>query len=101
MNVSVATLVTHPTTTTAAIAFIDEDLTIGQTLVKMRNKGKGVLVEEEPNPLVKIKMSDQGDLQLQADAELAQLLHQEELADVERRQRERVTQEEASMAALY
>ncbi|GKB67683.1 hypothetical protein Tco_0929095 [Tanacetum coccineum] len=35
----------------------------------------------EPNPLVKIKRSDQGDLRLQADAELAQLLHQEELAE--------------------
>ncbi|GJZ19724.1 hypothetical protein Tco_0556314 [Tanacetum coccineum] len=37
---------------------------------------------------VKIKRSDQGDLQLQADAELAQLLHQEELAQVERLQQE-------------
>ncbi|GJR10785.1 ribonuclease H-like domain-containing protein [Tanacetum coccineum] len=36
------------------------------------------------DPPVKIKRSDQGDLQLQADAELAQLLHQEELAQVER-----------------
>ncbi|GKB37293.1 hypothetical protein Tco_0882235 [Tanacetum coccineum] len=33
-----------------------------------KDKGKGVLVEEE---LVKIKMRDQGDLQVQADAELA------------------------------
>ncbi|GKA24604.1 hypothetical protein Tco_0710637 [Tanacetum coccineum] len=49
-----------------------------------RDKGKGIMVE--PDPLVKIKRSDQGDLQLQADAELAQLLHQEELAQVERRQ---------------
>ncbi|GJT08319.1 hypothetical protein Tco_0842781 [Tanacetum coccineum] len=52
-----------------------------------RDKGKGIMVE--PDPPVKIKRSDQGDLQLQADAELAQLLHQEELAQVERRQRER------------
>ncbi|GJX47757.1 hypothetical protein Tco_0272947 [Tanacetum coccineum] len=64
-----------------------------------RDKGKGIMVE--PDPLVKIKRSDQGDLQLQADAELAQLLHQEELAQVERRQRERAAQEEASIAALY
>ncbi|GKB18732.1 hypothetical protein Tco_0852655 [Tanacetum coccineum] len=35
------------------------------------------------------------------DAELAQLLHQEELAQVERRQRERAAQEEASIAVLY
>ncbi|GJU60824.1 hypothetical protein Tco_1238590 [Tanacetum coccineum] len=52
-----------------------------------RDKGKGIMVE--PDPPVKIKRSDQGDLQLQADAELAQLLHQEELAQIERRQRER------------
>ncbi|GJY32921.1 putative ribonuclease H-like domain-containing protein [Tanacetum coccineum] len=133
--VSAATPSTPPTTTTTI--FEDDDLTIAQTLVKMRSKkakekgivfrdeeepprldrstttlqplptidlkgkGKGVLVKEEPNPLVKIKKSDQGDLQIQADAELAQLLHQEELAEVERRQRERVTQEEASMATLY
>ncbi|GKA66805.1 putative ribonuclease H-like domain-containing protein, partial [Tanacetum coccineum] len=64
-----------------------------------RDKGKGIMVE--PDPPMKIKRSDQGDLQLQADAELAQLLHQEELAQVERRQRERAEQEEASIAALY
>ncbi|GKD42213.1 hypothetical protein Tco_1266858, partial [Tanacetum coccineum] len=61
------------------------------------NKGKGIMVE--PDPPVKIKRSDQGDLQLQVDAVLAQLLHQEELAQVERRQRERAAQKEASMAA--
>ncbi|GKF12416.1 hypothetical protein Tco_0050342, partial [Tanacetum coccineum] len=55
----------------------------------------------EPDPPMKIKRSDQGDLQLQADAELAQLLHQEKLAQVERRQRERAAQEEASIATLY
>ncbi|GJW05274.1 hypothetical protein Tco_1564130 [Tanacetum coccineum] len=36
---------------------------------------------------MKINRSDQGDLQLQVDAELAQLLHQEELAQVEREER--------------
>ncbi|GJW59217.1 hypothetical protein Tco_0105948 [Tanacetum coccineum] len=69
------------------------------TSTDTRDKGKGIMVE--PDPPVKIKRSDQGDLQLQADAELAQLLHQEELAQVERRQRERAAQEEASIAALY
>ncbi|GKA90655.1 hypothetical protein Tco_0812525, partial [Tanacetum coccineum] len=47
-----------------------------------KDKGKGVLVKEE---LVKIKRRDQGDLQIQADAELAQRLHEEELAELERR----------------
>ncbi|GKB45940.1 hypothetical protein Tco_0896693 [Tanacetum coccineum] len=40
-----------------------------------KDKGKGVLVEKE---LVKTKRSDQGDLQIQADADLAQRLHEEE-----------------------
>ncbi|GJT32534.1 hypothetical protein Tco_0922953 [Tanacetum coccineum] len=66
--------------------------------VDPKDKGKGVLVEEEP---VKIKRRDQGDLQIQADVELAQRLLEEELAELERRQKERVAQEEASMAALY
>ncbi|GJV13498.1 hypothetical protein Tco_1355039 [Tanacetum coccineum] len=78
----------------------DEIVTMADTLIAIRQTrtrpsslprptsvGKGIMVE--PNPLVKIKRSDQGDLRLQADAELAQLLHQEELAEVERRQRER------------
>ncbi|GJV14209.1 hypothetical protein Tco_1359532 [Tanacetum coccineum] len=63
-----------------------------------KDKGKGVLVEEEP---VKIKRKYQGDLQIQADAELAQRLHEEELSELEKRQKERVAQEDASMAALY
>ncbi|GKB19070.1 putative reverse transcriptase domain-containing protein, partial [Tanacetum coccineum] len=62
-----------------------------------KDKGKGVLVEEEP---VKIKMRDQGDLQVQADAELAQRLHEEELAELERAQQERQRQEDDTNAAL-
>ncbi|GKC99570.1 hypothetical protein Tco_1169845 [Tanacetum coccineum] len=49
---------------------------------------------------VKIKRSDQGDLKIQ-EAELAQRLHEEELTELERRQKERVAQEKASMDALY
>ncbi|GKB39753.1 putative ribonuclease H-like domain-containing protein, partial [Tanacetum coccineum] len=76
--------------------FDDEDVTmaIGQTLIKMKSitthqplptidpkdKGKCVLVEEEP---MKIKMRDQCDLQVQADVELAQRLHEEELAEID------------------
>ncbi|GJS18193.1 hypothetical protein Tco_0412665 [Tanacetum coccineum] len=105
-EVSVATLSTPPTTTTI---FGDEDLTIAQTLVKMRSKkakekekgvvlidegepprlnkstttlqpfptinpkdkGKGVLVEEEPEKPVKVKIRDQGLAQIKSDAELA------------------------------
>ncbi|GKD84963.1 hypothetical protein Tco_1356117 [Tanacetum coccineum] len=136
VNVSVATPVTPPTTTTTVFDD-DEDLTIAQTLVKMRSekakekgvafrdveetprltrstttlqplptidpndKGKGVLVEEEPEKPEKVKKRDQGLAQIESDAELALRLHEEELAELERMQRERVAQEEASMAALY
>ncbi|GJZ07234.1 hypothetical protein Tco_0541027 [Tanacetum coccineum] len=67
-------------------------ITTLQTLptIDPKDKGKGVLVKKEP---MKIKRSDQGDLQIQADAELAQRLHEEELAKLERRQKERLQQE--------
>ncbi|GJZ85719.1 hypothetical protein Tco_0651058 [Tanacetum coccineum] len=44
-----------------------------------KDKGKGVLVEEDSDPSVKVKRSDQGDAQIQADAELAKLLHQKDI----------------------
>ncbi|GKC91401.1 hypothetical protein Tco_1152050 [Tanacetum coccineum] len=56
-----------------------------------KDKGKGVLVEEEPEKLVKVKRRDQG---------LAQRLHEEELAELDRVQKERQKQEEATSAAL-
>ncbi|GKE32963.1 hypothetical protein Tco_1452285, partial [Tanacetum coccineum] len=110
VNVSAATPSTPPITTTI---FGDEDLTIAQTLMKMRSKkakekekgvvlideeepprlnrstitlqplptidpkdkGKGVLVEEEPEKRVKVKRRDQWLAQIESDAELAQRLH--------------------------
>ncbi|GJY97050.1 putative ribonuclease H-like domain-containing protein [Tanacetum coccineum] len=86
--------------------------TADQKLVKMRSekakeKEKGVVFrdEEEPprltttrstttlKPLLTIDPKDK-------DVDLAQLLHQEELAEAERRQRERVAQKEATNATL-
>ncbi|GJZ39576.1 hypothetical protein Tco_0586139 [Tanacetum coccineum] len=137
-TVSVAISTTEPRTppTTAVTAFIDEDLTIAQTLIKMKeekakekgvaikdvedsprpirsittlqplptidpkDKGKGVLVEEEPEKPEKVKRKDQGLAQIENDAELAQRLHEEELAELDRAQKERQKQEEATSAAL-
>ncbi|GJT82966.1 hypothetical protein Tco_1057308 [Tanacetum coccineum] len=105
-EVSAAAPSTPPTTTTV---FDDEDLTIAQTLVNMRSeksKEKEVAfrdVEETPRlirstttlqPLPTIDPKDKG-------KELTQRLYEQELAEVERVQKERQTQEEASMAALY
>ncbi|GKD39224.1 hypothetical protein Tco_1259431, partial [Tanacetum coccineum] len=69
-----------------------------QSQPSYNNKGKEKMVElEEP---VKIKRRDQGMDQVQADAELTQRLYQEDLAELERVQRERAAQEEASKAAI-
>ncbi|GKC28752.1 hypothetical protein Tco_1036046 [Tanacetum coccineum] len=95
VNVSAATPSTPPTTTTI---FGDEDLTIAQTLVKIRSKG--VLVEEEPEKPVKVKRRDQGLAQIESDAELAQRLHEEELAELDRAQKERQKKEEATSVSL-
>ncbi|GKC37543.1 hypothetical protein Tco_1049927 [Tanacetum coccineum] len=125
VSISTAEPRTPPTTTTTA--FEDEDLTIAQTLVKMRSekakekgvafrdveesarstkilptidpkdKGKGIMQEPEKPPKNPIKA------QIQRDAEIAQRLFEEEQAQFEREQRiarERVAQEEASNAAL-
>ncbi|GJV57363.1 hypothetical protein Tco_1458368 [Tanacetum coccineum] len=114
--ISTTELRTPPKTT--ATAFIDEDLTIAQTLIKMKeekakekgvaikdvedsarpirsittlqplltidlkDKGKGVLVEEEPEKPEKVKRRDQGLAQIESDAKLAQRLHEEELAEI-------------------
>ncbi|GJZ36575.1 hypothetical protein Tco_0582766 [Tanacetum coccineum] len=99
VGVAISTAEPRTPPTTAATAFIDEDLTIAQTLIKMKeekakekgvaikdvedsprpirsittlqplptidpkDKGKGVLVEEEPEKPVKVKRRDQGQIE--------------------------------------
>ncbi|GKB54106.1 hypothetical protein Tco_0904859, partial [Tanacetum coccineum] len=65
-----------------------------------KDKGKGVLVEEEPEKPEKVKRKDQGLAQIESDAELAQRLHEEELAELDRAKKEKQKQEEATNAAL-
>ncbi|GJT58042.1 hypothetical protein Tco_0993096 [Tanacetum coccineum] len=118
---------TPPTTTTTA--FEDEDLTIAQTLVKMRSqkdkeKGKGFAfsdVEESARsttilPTIDPKHKGKGIMQepekppknlrkaqIQMDEELAMRLFKEEQAQFEREQRiarERAAEQEAKDAAL-
>ncbi|GJS49879.1 hypothetical protein Tco_0600000 [Tanacetum coccineum] len=124
-GVAISTAEPRTPPTTVATAFIDEDLTIAQTLIKMKeekakekgvaikdvedsprpirsittlqplptidpkDKGKGVLVEEEPEKPVKVKRRDQGLAQIESDVVLAQRLHEEELAELDRAQKER------------
>ncbi|GJS55780.1 hypothetical protein Tco_0629142 [Tanacetum coccineum] len=63
-----------------------------------KDKGKGILVEGEP---VKEKRKDQGLAQIKSDAKLAHRLYEEELAEIERIQKEKAAQEEVSMVAIY
>ncbi|GKA53070.1 hypothetical protein Tco_0746385, partial [Tanacetum coccineum] len=63
-----------------------------------KDKGKGILVEGEP---VKVKRKDQGLAQIESDAELAHRLNEEELAKIERIQKEKAAQEEVLMVAIY
>ncbi|GJT39418.1 putative ribonuclease H-like domain-containing protein [Tanacetum coccineum] len=109
--ISTAELRTPPTTT--ATAFIDEDLTIAQTLIKMKEekaKEKGVAikdVEDSPRPirsittlqpLPTIDPKDKGKGVLVE--EEPEKPEKEELAKLDRAQKERQKQEEATSAAL-
>nr|GEW60930.1 hypothetical protein [Tanacetum cinerariifolium] len=65
-----------------------------------KDKGKGVLVKEEPEKLQKVKRRDQGLAQIKSDAELAQRIYKEELVELDRAQKERQKQEVATIVAL-
>ncbi|GKB78390.1 hypothetical protein Tco_0945285 [Tanacetum coccineum] len=80
-----------PLTTTSI--FDDEDITMAQTLIKMKeekakekrnpkDKGKGVLKE---SPVKKVKRIDLDAAQIANDAEIARLVHEKELAEMERK----------------
>ncbi|GJT93178.1 hypothetical protein Tco_1082023 [Tanacetum coccineum] len=128
VSISTAELRTPPPTTTTA--FEDEDLTIAQTLVKMRSqkdkeKGKGVAFraaqEESVRPTRILPIIDPKDkskgimqepekppknlikAQIQRDAEIALRLFKEEQAQFKREQRiarERAAEQEAKDSAL-
>nr|GEV12287.1 hypothetical protein [Tanacetum cinerariifolium] len=51
--------------------------------IDSKDKGKSVLVEEEPEKLVKVKRMDQGLAQIESDADLAQRIYKEELAKMD------------------
>ncbi|GKD15876.1 hypothetical protein Tco_1205034 [Tanacetum coccineum] len=105
-GVAISTAEPRTPPTTAATAFIDEDLTIAQTLVKIKSeksKEKRVSfrdVEETPRltrstttlqPLPTVDPKDK---------ELAQRLHEKELAELDKAQKEKQKQKEANNAAL-
>ncbi|GKC68619.1 hypothetical protein Tco_1101217 [Tanacetum coccineum] len=91
-GVSISTVEPRTPPTTIIAEFEDGGLTIAQTLVKMRSKG--IMQEPEKPPKNPRKA------QIQMDEELAIRLHEEEKDALERMQKERAAQEEASNAAL-
>ncbi|GJS27341.1 hypothetical protein Tco_0487961 [Tanacetum coccineum] len=135
-GIAISTAKPRTPPTTVATAFLDEDLTIAQTLVKMRSrkakekgiafsdveetlrlnistttlqplptidpkdKGKGILIEEGPEKPEKVKRRDQGLAQVESDVEYSLKEHDEELAELDKAQKERQMQEEATSAAL-
>nr|GEW21951.1 hypothetical protein [Tanacetum cinerariifolium] len=96
-GVSISTAEPRTPPKTTASVFEDGDLTIAQTLVKMRSeKDKGKRIMQEPKkPPKNLRKA-----QIQMDEELALRLHEEEKAELERMQRDRSAQEGASNAAL-
>ncbi|GJR12710.1 hypothetical protein Tco_0795362 [Tanacetum coccineum] len=66
-----------------------------------KDKGKGVL---EESPVKKVKRTDMDAAQIAKDAEITRLIHEKELAKIEKEKKERQRQDQASMdyiASLY
>ncbi|GJY28557.1 hypothetical protein Tco_0404324 [Tanacetum coccineum] len=87
---------TRPRTTSVVICDVEEEprRATPVPIVQSQDKGKGNIVKPEPTIKNPIKA------QFQRDTEIAQRLHEEEKAKLERMQRERATQEKAYNAAL-
>ncbi|GKA33279.1 ribonuclease H-like domain-containing protein [Tanacetum coccineum] len=91
----------NPEDKTAKISVVDalDDITLAETLMEIK-RSKGVLVEEELEKPEKVKRKDQGLAQIESNVELAQRLHEEELVELDKVQKERQKQEEDTNAAL-
>nr|GEW81788.1 hypothetical protein [Tanacetum cinerariifolium] len=92
-GVSISTAEPRTPPTTITTVFEDEDLIIAQTLVKIRNKDKGIMQEPEKPP------KNPRMTQIQLDEELAKKMHEEKMAEFEKRQSE-IGVEEANRASI-
>ncbi|GJZ45827.1 hypothetical protein Tco_0593423 [Tanacetum coccineum] len=105
-GVAISTAEPRTPPTTTATAFIDEDLTISHTLIKIKEekaKDKEVAikdVEDFPRPIRSITTLQPLPTIDPKDKELAQRLHEEELAELDKAQKERQKQEEATSVTL-
>nr|GEZ56003.1 hypothetical protein [Tanacetum cinerariifolium] len=89
-------------TKTQSTAILTRSTTTLQPLptIDPKDKGKGVLVEEELEKLKKVKRRDKGLAQMESDADLAQRIYEEKLAELDRAQKEKQKQKEATIAVL-
>nr|GEV15189.1 hypothetical protein [Tanacetum cinerariifolium] len=109
LDVSTTDPIAPPPTTTTSI-FDDKDITMAQTLIKMKEekaKEKGVSIKDIKDssrparsiltlkPLPTIDPKDKG-----KDVEVARLVYEEELAELEREKEKRQREEKASKAAI-
>nr|GEU66743.1 hypothetical protein [Tanacetum cinerariifolium] len=122
----------EPRTPPTTSIFDDEDITMAQTLIKMKEKAKekGMTIKDiedssrparsiltlkppltidpkskgkrvlKESTVKKVKRSDLDAAQIAKDAEVARLVYEEELAELEREKEERQRQEEASKADI-
>ncbi|GJU97942.1 putative ribonuclease H-like domain-containing protein [Tanacetum coccineum] len=103
-GVAISTAKPRTPPTTIATEFMDEDLAIAQTLVKIRSekaKAKGISFSdvEETLRLNRSTTTLQPLLTIDSkDKELAQRIHEEELTKLDKAQKERQLQEEATSA---
>ncbi|GJV29119.1 hypothetical protein Tco_1385567 [Tanacetum coccineum] len=92
-----------------SIKYVDDSLTPARSILTLKplpiidpkDKGKGVLKE---SPVKKIKRSDLDAAQIAIYTEIARLVHENELVEMEREREERQRQDQASMdyiASLY
>ncbi|GJU64187.1 zinc finger, CCHC-type containing protein [Tanacetum coccineum] len=95
-NTLVAIRSTRPRTTSVVIHDVEEEprRATPVPIVQSQDNGKGKMVKPEPTSKNPIKA------QIQRDAKIAQRLHEKEKAELERMQRERAAQKEASNASL-
>nr|GEU63817.1 retrotransposon protein, putative, Ty1-copia subclass [Tanacetum cinerariifolium] len=92
VGVFISTVKPRTPPTTITTIFEDEDLTIAQTLVKMRSKG---IMQEHEKPPKNPRMA-----QIQLDEELAKRMHEEEMFELEKKQSAIAAAEEAKKSRM-
>nr|GEY41997.1 putative ribonuclease H-like domain-containing protein [Tanacetum cinerariifolium] len=102
-DVGTADLIAPPPPTTTTSIFNDEDITMAQPLIKMKEekaKEKWVSIKDIEDTSRPMTKSDLDAAQIAKDVEIVRLVYEEELAKLEREKEKRQREEEASKAAI-